>query len=114
MLARVTAGTNVFRRSDETEAERGLRPGGITGCRDFALEGTFAAERRFAHFPAWPREVARMAKPQDYRRYAAECLRLAQEFGIRAEAGLLLEMAERWRRLAEQSERGCCGSKEGK
>jgi hypothetical protein len=45
-----------------------------------------------------------MAKPEDYRRYAAECLRLAQQFRSQAEAPLLLEMAERWRRLAEQSE----------
>jgi hypothetical protein len=41
-----------------------------------------------------------MAKPEDYRRYAAECLRLAQEFRGRAEAATLLDMAERWRRLA--------------
>jgi hypothetical protein len=40
-----------------------------------------------------------MAKPEDYRRYAAECLRLAQEFRGRAEAATLLDMAERWRRL---------------
>jgi hypothetical protein len=46
-----------------------------------------------------------MAKPEDYRRYAAECLRLAQEFRGQSEAALLLEMAERWRRLAEEAER---------
>jgi hypothetical protein len=46
-----------------------------------------------------------MAKPEDYRRYAAECLRLAQEFRGQAEAGFLLEMAERWRRLADEAER---------
>ena len=45
-----------------------------------------------------------MAKPEDYRRYAAECLRLAQEFRGRAEGATLLEMAERWRRLATEAE----------
>jgi hypothetical protein len=45
-----------------------------------------------------------MAKPEDYRRYAAECLRLAQELRGRAEAAALLEMAERWRRLAKEAE----------
>ena len=34
-----------------------------------------------------------MAKPEDYRRYGAECLRLAQEYRDRGEAAaLLLEM----------------------
>jgi hypothetical protein len=46
-----------------------------------------------------------MAKPEDYRRYAAECLRLAQGSRDRGEAAaLLLEMAERWRRLALEVE----------
>ena len=45
-----------------------------------------------------------MAKPEDYRRYAAECLRLAQQFRNQAEAALLLKMAERWRELAERAE----------
>jgi hypothetical protein len=45
-----------------------------------------------------------MAKPEDCRRYAAECLRLAQELRGRAEAAILLEMAERWRRLAKEAE----------
>jgi hypothetical protein len=44
-------------------------------------------------------------KPEDYRRYAAECLRIAQEFRGQAEAALLLEMAERWRGMAEEAER---------
>ena len=45
-----------------------------------------------------------MAKPEDYRRYAAECLRLAQQFRNQAEAAVLLEMAERWRVLAARAE----------
>jgi hypothetical protein len=45
-----------------------------------------------------------MAKAEDYRRYAAECLRLAQRFRNQAEKTMLLQMAETWRRLAEQRE----------
>ena len=45
-----------------------------------------------------------MGKPEDYRRYAAECLRLAQGLRGRAEAAMILEMAERWRRLAKEAE----------
>ena len=55
-----------------------------------------------------------MAKPEDYRRYAAECLRLAQGFRGRAEAGTLLDMAERWRRLAKEAKgRGAVSEDEG-
>jgi hypothetical protein len=47
-----------------------------------------------------------MAKAEDYRRYAAECVRFAQKLRDQAgAAALLLEMAERWRTLAEQAER---------
>jgi len=47
-----------------------------------------------------------MAKAAAYRRYAAECVHLAQKFRNHAgTAALLLEMAERWRGLAEQAER---------
>ena len=45
-----------------------------------------------------------MAKAEDYRRYAAECLRLAQQSQGQAEKTVLLQMAETWRRLAEQAE----------
>jgi hypothetical protein len=45
-----------------------------------------------------------MAKAEDYRRYAAECLRLAQRSPGEAEKTILLHMAETWRRLAEQAE----------
>jgi hypothetical protein len=45
-----------------------------------------------------------MTKAEDYRRYAAECLRLAQQPSRgQAEVALLLEMAERCRQLAEQA-----------
>ncbi len=45
-----------------------------------------------------------MGKAEDYRRYAAECLRLAQQSVSQAEKALLLQMAETWRRLAEQAD----------
>jgi hypothetical protein len=54
-----------------------------------------------------------MAQAEDYRRYAAECLRLAQQFRGQAQAAaLLLEMAERWRGLADQAERRVQGPNE--
>lgn len=47
-----------------------------------------------------------MERAEQYRRYAAECLRLTQELRLGSRgAALLLEMAERWRSLAEQVER---------
>ena len=45
-----------------------------------------------------------MEKAQDYRRYAAECLRLAQTISSPAEKNTLLQMAETWRRVASQRE----------
>jgi hypothetical protein len=39
-----------------------------------------------------------------YRHYASECLRLAQLAPISQKKDLLLQMAETWRRLAEQAE----------
>lgn len=46
-----------------------------------------------------------MASATDYRLYAAECLRLAQQAPGEKEKTLLLEMAERWRVLAEIADR---------
>jgi hypothetical protein len=45
-----------------------------------------------------------MGRVQDYRRYAAECLRLARTISSPAEKTMLLQMAETWRRLASQIE----------
>ena len=39
-----------------------------------------------------------------YRRFAAECLKLAQSASNEGDKVLLLHMAETWRRLAELSE----------
>jgi hypothetical protein len=44
-----------------------------------------------------------MGKAEQYRRYAAECIRLAKHADP-AEKETLLGMAEAWRRLAERAE----------
>jgi hypothetical protein len=70
--------------------------------------GTISRIRRFTAHSLLGRNgrAALMRKAEDYRRYAAECLRLAQELQTGPKgAALLLEMAERWRRLAERAER---------
>ncbi|MGA2894461.1 MAG: hypothetical protein ABSE22_16465 [Xanthobacteraceae bacterium] len=46
-----------------------------------------------------------MTKAEQYRRYAAECIRLAQQSQNPAEKDTLLQMAEAWRRLAERAEK---------
>jgi hypothetical protein len=46
-----------------------------------------------------------MARAEQYRQYAAECVRLAQESHNQKDKALLLEMAEKWRARAEQIER---------
>jgi hypothetical protein len=49
-----------------------------------------------------------MTKAEDYRRYAAECLRLAQQPSrSQAEVTLLLEMAEQAASRNEQSDGSC-------
>ena len=47
-----------------------------------------------------------MSKRETFRRHAAACLRLAEEELSPANKALLLNMAQRWYDLAEQSERG--------
>ena len=42
---------------------------------------------------------------EEYRRYAAECLRVAQGTTISADKSLMLEMAQKWCELAEKAER---------
>jgi hypothetical protein len=39
-----------------------------------------------------------------YRRYAVDCLKMAQSAGNDADKALLLQMAETWRHLAELAE----------
>jgi hypothetical protein len=45
-----------------------------------------------------------MGKAEQYRHYAAECIRLAQQAKNPKEKDMLLGMAETWRRLAERAE----------
>jgi hypothetical protein len=46
-----------------------------------------------------------MHRAEEYRRYAAECLRVAQHSNDPHDKSLLLEMAQRWRELADRVER---------
>jgi hypothetical protein len=45
-----------------------------------------------------------MGKAEQYRHYAAECIRLAQRTQFPPEKDMLLRMAETWRRLADRVE----------
>jgi hypothetical protein len=45
-----------------------------------------------------------MGKAEQYRQYAAECVRLAQQSRNPSEKDTLLRMAETWRRLAEHAD----------
>jgi hypothetical protein len=44
----------------------------------------------------------KMARADDYARYAAECVRVAQKTPNARDKALLLDMAQRWRELAEK------------
>jgi hypothetical protein len=46
-----------------------------------------------------------MGKVDQYRHYAAECFRLAQQSQNPSEKDMLLSMAAAWHRLAEHAER---------
>jgi hypothetical protein len=46
-----------------------------------------------------------MARADEYRRHAAECLRVAQRVSDPNDKALLVQMAERWRELAEKVEK---------
>jgi len=46
-----------------------------------------------------------MPTAEQYRRYAAECVRLAQKNKDREEKDMLLQMAQGWRVLAQRAER---------
>jgi hypothetical protein len=50
--------------------------------------------------------------PEDYRRFAEECLRLSQTTDNQQTRAVLLQMAQVWLRLAEQNERNGNGSGE--
>ncbi len=46
-----------------------------------------------------------MTAADRYRRYAAECVRVAQRMENPADKALLLQMAQTWQRLAESAEK---------
>jgi hypothetical protein len=46
-----------------------------------------------------------MARADEFRRYAAECVRVAQKTNNPNDKAMMLEMAQKWRELAERSER---------
>jgi hypothetical protein len=54
--------------------------------------------------PLGARGNFRMSRAGQYRRYAAECLRLATSSDDVREKAVLLQMAEQWRELAERAE----------
>jgi hypothetical protein len=45
------------------------------------------------------------ARAEQYRRYAADCVRVAQETTNPADKAMLLQMAETWRRMADKAEK---------
>ncbi len=53
-----------------------------------------------------------MSRVDVYRGYAADCVRLASSASSAAAKALLLEMAERWQRLAERIEKDRQSGKE--
>jgi hypothetical protein len=57
-----------------------------------------------AAFPSVRGGNLRMSRAGQYRRYAAECLRLATSSEDVREKAVLLQMAEQWRQLAERAE----------
>ena len=46
----------------------------------------------------------RMTRAQDYRQLAAECLRVARQINNPSDKTILLDMAQKWRSLAEREE----------
>jgi hypothetical protein len=55
-------------------------------------------------FPSVRGGISVMSRAGQYRRYAAECLRLATSSIDVREKAVLLQMAEQWRQLAERAE----------
>jgi hypothetical protein len=46
-----------------------------------------------------------MSRAEDYRRYAAACLRVAQQLGDSNDKAMLVRMAQKWRELAQKTEK---------
>jgi hypothetical protein len=50
-----------------------------------------------------------MARAEDYRRYAAECLRVAQQLANPTDKAMLVRMAQKWRELAQKADQSAEG-----
>ncbi len=50
-----------------------------------------------------------MARAEDYRRYAAECLRVAQQLTDPTDKAKLVQMAQKWRELAQKADQSAEG-----
>ena len=67
-------------------------------------------KRNFAYWHLWRVRAARrlrgkkMARTDDYARYAAECVRVALKTPNPRDKAMLLDMAQRWRELARKLE----------
>lgn len=51
-----------------------------------------------------------MASPEQYRRYAADCIRVAQQIQDRVDKATLLGMAKIWIGMAEKAEKAALAS----
>lgn len=81
----------------------GLATGGTPPKFLFKSRGLFGTEHRAMSLASRiTAEWVEMGKAERYRRYAAECIRLAQQVRDISEKDTLLAMAESWRRLAER------------
>ena len=67
--------------------------------------GNQLGSRRIPLHPRGNFRMSRANRAGQYRRYAAECLQLANSRDDVREKAMLLQMAEQWRQLAERAER---------
>jgi hypothetical protein len=68
------------------------------------IRGESRNQSDFRRIPLGLRGNFHMSRAGQYRRYAAECLRLATSSDDVREKAVLLQMAEQWRQLAERAE----------
>jgi hypothetical protein len=70
----------------------------------FCARGTLAALERFGPL-ADRRGTKEMSRAEEYRRYAIECVRVAQQTHNPNDKAMLLDMAHKWQELADKAER---------
>lgn len=58
-----------------------------------------------------PRGIPRMASAEDFRRYAAECVALAQRMSDPADKAHMMRMAQAWRDLADRIDNKAAGDR---